>query len=114
VKQNVARLAAVAGRIALLGAVTSVLALVAVQFAGILARNVAIAHEIASTKDDIVALRERTRRQELTIRRLSDAHGAIPEIHDMLRLVGPHEEIIYVRGLAQPTAQPDEEWNGAR
>ena len=36
----------------------------------------------------------------------SDPRGAIPEIHDKLRLVGKREEIIYVRGVAPETPAP--------
>jgi hypothetical protein len=33
----------------------------------------------------------------IDIKRLSDARGAVPEIHDRLHLVGDHEAIIYVK-----------------
>ena len=39
----------------------------------------------------------RKRSEERQIRRLMDPQGAVPEIHDRLHLVGPHETIIYVK-----------------
>jgi len=108
VKSALRRTARLAGRIGLLGVCTSVLAVVAMQFTGIIEKNVAVAREVAASRADISALRERERRQLQVIRRLSDPQGAVPEIHDRLRLVGPHEEIIYVRGLPAPTAPPDD------
>jgi hypothetical protein len=92
----------------LLAVCVCVLAVVAMQFTGIVAKNLAVAHEVAASRADIVALRERERRQLHVIQRLSDPQGTIPEIHERLRLVGPHEEIIYVRGLPAPTAPPDD------
>jgi len=102
------RTARLAGRIGLLGVCASVLAVVAMQFTGIIAKNVAVAREVATSRADIIALRQRERRQLQVIRRLSDPQGAIPEIHARLQLVGAHEEIIYVRGLPAPTAPPDD------
>jgi len=109
-----ARIAVVSGRVCLLGLGACVAATVGLQFEGIVAKNVAVASELAQSRADIDALRAREAHQVRTIRRLSDAHGAIPEIHDKLRLVGPREEIIYVRGLPAPTAQPDDDWNAGR
>jgi cell division protein FtsB len=112
VKSAWRRAARLAGRIGLLGVCATVLAVVAMQFTGIVAKNVAIAREVASSRAEVNALRERERREVQAIRRLSDPRGAIPEIHDRLRLVGAHEEIIYVRGLPAPTAPPDD-WGAA-
>ncbi len=100
----------VGGRIGALVFLVAILATVAIQFEGILAKNVAVAHEIATTQTQIDDLRSREREQRRTIERLSDPRGAIPEIHEKLKLVGPHEEIIYVRGLATPTPQPESDW----
>jgi hypothetical protein len=112
VKPAVRRSARLAGRIGLLGVFACVAAVVAMQFTGIVAKNVAVAREVASSRAELRALRERERRQLQAIRRLSDPQGAIPEIHEKLRLVGAHEEIIYVRGLPAPTAPPDD-WGAA-
>ncbi len=89
-----------AARFGLASVVASVLGVVGIQFQGIVAKNLAVARELSATHADIVALREREARQLRTIERLGSAAGAVPEIHAKLRLVGPHEEIIYVRGAA--------------
>ncbi len=107
-KPVVRRTLRLAGRIALLGAFACVLAVVALQFEGIIAKNIAVAREVAVSAAENRALAEREKLQLRTIRRLSDPSGAIPEIHDKLRQVGPHEEIIYVRGAPAPTAAPDD------
>jgi hypothetical protein len=96
-----------AGRIALVAGVACVLALVSIQFEGILAKNVAMAHEVDRSRADIAALEKREREQEITLRRLSTPEGAVPEIHEKLRLVGPHEEIVIVRGATDDPAAPD-------
>lgn len=83
------------------------LGVVAMQFEGIVAKNLAVAREVAVSRAEIRALQERELHQLQVIRRLNDPRGAIPEIHDKLRLVGPNEEIIYVRGLPAPSAPPD-------
>jgi hypothetical protein len=102
-----------AGRLALLGVVSSVLAIVAMQFEGIVTKNVALAHELSVSRADVEAIRAGTRERRQTIVRLSDPRGAIPEIHDKLRLVGPHEEIIYLSGAGQQSPKPDD-WNAGR
>ncbi len=102
--------ARVGGRIGALILLAGVFATVAIQFEGILAKNVAIADEIATTQVQIDMLHVRTQEQARAIRRLSDPRGAIPEIHEKLKLVGPREEIIYVRGLPTPTPQPESDW----
>lgn len=93
-----ARILRLAGRLGFVIALACVLGVVGMQFAGIVEKNVAVANELAATRADIVALRQRKAEQLQTIERLSSAAGAIPEIHEKLRLVGPHEVLIYVRG----------------
>lgn len=73
-----------------------VFTLVAIQFARVIDQNVALAHELSSTQADITSLQARRARQVRELRRLQDPDGAIPEIHDRLRLVGPNETIIFV------------------
>jgi hypothetical protein len=75
---------------------------VGAQFEGILAKNVAMANDVLAARAEISSLRERERTQQRTLRRLASPDGAIPEIHARLRLVGPREEIIYVREPAAP------------
>ena len=60
-----------------------------------------------AAKFTLASLRAKERRQLRTIARLSDPRGAIPEIHDKLRLVGPHEELIFLEGLPSPTPEPE-------
>ena len=87
------------GRVALVAGIACAFALVSIQFEGIVAKNVAMAHEVGASQADIATLERRARDQRKTLRRLASPEGAIPEIHAKLRLVGPHEEIFYVRGL---------------
>jgi len=95
-----ARVLRVASRLAFVIAIVCVLGVVGMQFEGILAKNLAVAHELSASRADIAELRQRKARQMRTIERLQSAAGAVPEIHEKLRLVGPREEIIYVRGSA--------------
>jgi cell division protein FtsB len=104
VRAPVARILRLTGRLGLLALGIGVLAIVGVQFAGIVGKNMALASEVAASRTEIGALRAREAKQLRTIRRLSDPAGAIPQIHDRLHLVGPHEELIYLRGA--PTAAP--------
>lgn len=83
-------------RIGVVGVTCTVVALIAVQYARIVQKNVSYAQELGEVRRDVDAL-ERKRAQQLReIVRLSDPQGAVPEIHDRLHLVGSHEAIIYV------------------
>ena len=95
------------GRVALAIVVAGVVALCGLQFEQILAKNVALARELASSRDRSARLRDHIRDQERTIVRLTSPGGAIPEIHDELQLVGPHEEVIYLRGAVPATPEPE-------
>lgn len=75
----------------------AVLTLVSLQFAHIFNENIAMARSLSSVQDDVTLLRERRRQQERAIRRLSDPEGAVPEIHERLRLTRPDEALIYVK-----------------
>lgn len=59
--------------------------------------NIAMANSLSAVQDDIEQMRERRRHQEMEIRRLNDPDGAVPEIHERLRLVRPNEALIYVK-----------------
>ncbi|HEY5258098.1 MAG TPA: hypothetical protein VIJ12_06920 [Candidatus Baltobacteraceae bacterium] len=86
-----------AGRLGV-GALSSlVFVLIAIQFARIVRENVAMATNLSSIKSDVRALQVRRRDQVREIRRLADPQGAIPEIHDRLKLVAPNEAIIFVK-----------------
>ena len=101
-----ARYLRVASRFGFALALAIVLGLVGVQFEGIVAKNVAVANELEASHADIAALREGKARALRTIRRLSTAAGAIPEIHERLQLVGPSEELIFVRGASPEPDHP--------
>jgi cell division protein FtsB len=87
----------VLGRIGVVGVALIVLSLIGVQYAHVIGRNLALAHQLHDTEHDIVTLKARHAQQQREIRRLSDPRGAIPEIHDRLHLVGDDEAIIYLK-----------------
>lgn len=84
------------GRLAAVGVGLLVISLVGFQFARAIGQDVAMANELHSVNSDIDALRVRREEQRRELRRLEDPEGAIPEIHDRLRLVRPNEAIIFV------------------
>lgn len=85
-----------AGRITAAGLGLLVVTLVAIQFARAIGDNLAAMHQLATMKSDIAALERRRDEQQQELRRLRDPQGAIPEIHDRLRLVRPNEALIFV------------------
>ena len=93
-----------AGRIVAVGIALLVVGLVGVQFARAVGENVAAVHQLSSIRADIAALQRRRDEQQRELRRLRDPQGAIPEIHDRLRLVRPNEALIFVS--PQPAATP--------
>jgi cell division protein FtsB len=95
-----------AGRIGAAALGLLVFTLIAIQFARAIDQNVALASELSATQRDITALQAHRARQLRELRRLEDPEGAVPEIHDRLRLVTPHETIIFVS--PGPSAAPTE------
>ena len=94
-------------RLGIAGVACTVLALVAVQYARIVERNVAYAHAVGDVQRDVGALQRKRETQLREIKRLSDPQGAIPEIHDRLHLVGDKEAIIYLKhGRAPQPPRP--------
>jgi len=93
-----------AGRLTAVGVGLLVILLVGVQFARAIGQNVAMANELSATRADISDLRHRREEQLRELRRLQDPEGAIPEIHDRLRLVRPNEAIIFLS--PSPAATP--------
>lgn len=91
-------LARTIGRVCVVGVAVVFISLVGVQYARVIGRNVAMARELRDVERDVAQLTGKRARQEREIRRLSDPHGAIPEIHDRLHLVGDREAIIYLKG----------------
>jgi hypothetical protein len=95
-----------AGRVTAAAIALLVVGLVAVQFARAIGENLAAAHELSSIRTDISALERRRDDQRQELRRLRDPQGAIPEIHDRLRLVRPNEAIIFVSPQPAATSPP--------
>jgi cell division protein FtsB len=91
------------GRIAASALGVLVFTLVGIQFARVLGENITLAHELSSVHADITGLEKRRAEQRAEIRRLRDPEGAIPEIHDRLRMVRPNETIIFVSPLPSST-----------
>jgi hypothetical protein len=91
-----------AGRLGVAALASVVFLLVGIQFARVIGENVAMAHELASVQSDIKVLEARKRTQLRELRRLADPEGAVPEIHDRLRLVGPNEAIVFVKPSPAP------------
>jgi cell division protein FtsB len=91
-----------AGRIVVAVVGVLVVALIVVQFVRAIGENVGTARELSSLRSDIGALEKRRDEQQRELRRLRDPQGAVPEIHDRLRLVRPNEAIIFVS--PQPAA----------
>jgi cell division protein FtsB len=81
---------------------------VAIQFARAIGENLAAAHELSALHRDISALEQRRDEQQRELRRLRDPQGAIPEIHDRLRLVRPNETLIFVSPQPASTASSGE------
>jgi len=94
---NRTTLARICGRIGVVCVALIVLSLIGVQYAHVIGRNLALAHQLHGVEHDLVTLRARRAQQQREIRRLSDPRGAIPEIHDRLHLVGDKEAIIYLK-----------------
>lgn len=92
------------GRITAVALAVLVFTLVGIQFARVIGENVAMMRQLSSMRSDIVALEKRRAEQRREIARLRDPQGAIPEIHDRLRLVRANETIIFVSPL--PSTAP--------
>ncbi len=85
-----------AGRLTVGVIVLLVAGLVGVQFARAIGENVVAERELTAIRSDISALQRRREDQKRELLRLRDPQGAIPDIHERLRLVRPNETIIFV------------------
>ena len=94
------------GRLAATGVAVLVFTLVAIQFVRVINQNVSLAHSLSATQTDIAALQARREWQLRELRRLEDPQGAVPEIHDRLRLVRPNEAIVFVSPMPSASASP--------
>ena len=81
-----------------------VFVLVTIQFARVAHQNIALARELSVANADVAALEAHRAEQLRELRRLRDPEGAVPEIHDRLRLVRPNETIIFVSPAPQGSA----------
>lgn len=95
-----------AGRLVATALATLFVTLVVVQFIRVIEQNIAAQRQLAQLRDDVAQLQRRRDQQIRELTRLRDPDGAIPEIHDRLRLVRPNEEIIFVSPA--PSASPAE------
>ncbi len=89
-----------------MGVALVVLSLIGVQYAQIIGRNVALARDLHAVESDLTSLQAKHAQQERELKRLSDPRGAIPEIHDRLRLLGDKEAIIYLKRHGAPATDP--------
>jgi len=103
VRRPAANVLRLAGRLVMAAVVACFVVLMGLQFRLIVLKNVAMAGELEAKRAEIAALEHRKIVQALTLKRLASPEGAVPEIHAKLQLVGPHEEIIYVRPPAGPS-----------
>ncbi|MBV8066621.1 MAG: hypothetical protein JO113_01490 [Candidatus Eremiobacteraeota bacterium] len=94
-----------AGRATAAALALLVVTLVAIQFARAFGENVTAVRELSAIRSDISALQRRRDEQQRTLRRLRDPEGAVPEIHDRLRLVRPNETLIFLS--PQPASAPN-------
>jgi cell division protein FtsB len=100
-----------AGRLLVLAVAVAGAAFVAPQFERIVARNLDVSRELSAARGQVADLHAKEQQQQRTIERLSDPEGAVPAIHERLRLVGPGEELIY---LQQPRPRPAATSEGER
>lgn len=90
------------GRVGATALALLVFTLVAIQFARVIRQNIALSRELVATQNDITQLQAHRDWQQRQLRRLQDPQGAIPEIHDRLRLVRSNEAIVFVSPLPSP------------
>jgi cell division protein FtsB len=89
------------------GVAVLVFALVAIQTGRVIEQNLTLKHELSATQSDISRLQARRAWQVQQLRRLQDPEGAVPEIHDRLRLVGPNEAIVFIKPTSSPVSSPN-------
>jgi len=95
-KRQIGRGLRFAGRLGAAAVALLIFTLVGVQFLRVIDENIAMASELRGVTSDIAALRRRHELELRELRRLQDPEGAIPEIHDRLKLVRSNEAIIFV------------------
>jgi cell division protein FtsB len=85
------------GRLSTALGILAVAILVGIQFARVIQDNLVMSAQLASVQSDVRSLQGQRVDQMREVRRLGDPQGAIPEIHDRLRLVRPNEALIFIR-----------------
>ncbi len=94
------------GRVGVVSLALVFVSLIGLQYARVIGRNLALAHQLREVQGDVIDLRAHRAQQQRELSRLSDPHGAIPEIHDRLHLVGDDEAIIYLKRGHPSAAEP--------
>ncbi|HLY03226.1 MAG TPA: hypothetical protein VKR56_12120 [Candidatus Cybelea sp.] len=92
------------GRLLAAAVVLLLAVLVVVQFGRAIQDDLAAERQLSTIRADIASLQRERSEQQRELRRLRDPEGAIPEIHDRLRLVRANEALIFVS--PQPAASP--------
>ncbi len=91
-----------ARRLAALAVGSVVVLLVAAQFARVVGTDIKLESELRQTRTHIAAYERRDVRLRRRIARLRTARGAIPEIHERLRMLAPNERMILVEPPPSP------------
>ena len=91
-----------AGRLAAIALTLLIALLVGIQFTRVIGQNVAMAQQLKAVRADVAGLERRRMQQQRELVRLEDPLGAVPEIHDRLRLVRPNEAIIFLNPAPSP------------
>ena len=96
------------GRFSAVAFAVCVVALIGVQYARFIGRDVVAYRDLQNTQSDIARLEARRPHQLRDLQRRQDPEGAVPEIHSQLRLVRSNEAIIFVSPApgAAPTTNP--------
>jgi len=105
-RPDVRRALRVAGRYVLAVAAAWVVILVGAQFYHVIERNFQLVYQLSGTRKEVAQLQTQHAHQLQDIKRLSTDEGAVPEIHDRLRLVRAHEAIIYLKPAPSPVPSP--------
>lgn len=92
----------VAGRALTVAFLLLLTTLITIQYARAIRENIVAVRQLRGLRNDIAALEHQRSEQLRQIRRLSDPQGALPEIHDRLRLVRPGEVLIFVSPAPSP------------
>jgi cell division protein FtsB len=90
------------GRILGAAFVAFIVAIVMLQFAERISRDVALSRELARTDRDIQALHQRSAQDMREIHRLRTEDGVVPYIYRRLRMVRPGQTMIYVVPSPKP------------